>query len=96
VFVVVIVLGRLMSKNKETDYPTLVIKMLDEFRSCNPSLNLSNLIDNRSRAVVPTKLQFDEADIWSDNKKRKFTDSNDFVGVAEISGDDSDLSVLGK
>jgi hypothetical protein len=41
-------------------------------------------------------LQFDEADIWSDNKKRKFTDSNDSAGVAEISANDSDLSVLGK
>ncbi|PNF32552.1 hypothetical protein B7P43_G02419 [Cryptotermes secundus] len=83
-----------MSKNLDRDDPTCVIKMLDEFRSCNPSVNLSNLIDNRSRAVVPTKLQFDESTVSSDNKKRKFTDSNVSVGLGEISADDSDLSVL--
>lgn len=83
-----------MSKNQSTDDPTCVIKMLDEFRSCNPSMNLSNLIDTRSIAVVPTKLQFDESTVSSDNKKRKFTDSSVSVGTAELSADDSDLSVL--
>jgi hypothetical protein len=59
-------------------------------------MNLSNLIDTRSIAVVPTKLQFDESIVSSDNKKRKFTDSNVSAGTAEISADDSDLSVSGK
>jgi hypothetical protein len=65
-----------MSKNQDTDDSTCVIKMLDEFRSCNPSVNLSNLNDNSSIAVVPTKIQFHESTVSSDDEKIKFTVSN--------------------
>jgi hypothetical protein len=85
-----------MSKKQDTDDPTCVIKMLDEFRSCNPSVNLPNLIDNSSIALVPTRLQFDDSVVSGENKKRKFTDSNVSIGTAEISANDSDLSALGK
>jgi len=77
-----------------TDDPTCVIKMLNEFRSCNPTMNLPNLIDSRSITMVPTKLQFDDSVVSNDNKKRKFTDIVS-VGTAEVSTD-SDLSVVGK
>jgi hypothetical protein len=85
-----------MSKNQVTDDPTCVIKMLDEFRSCNPSVNLTNLIDNTSVAVIPKRLQFEDSDLSGDNKKRKCTATEVSIGTTEISADDSDLSVTGK
>jgi hypothetical protein len=85
-----------MSRNQDTDDPTCVIKMLDEFRSCNPSVNFPNLIDNSSVTVVPKRLYFDDSTTSSDSNKRKCTDTNVAIGTTKISADDSHLSVMGK
>lgn len=78
-----------MFESQDTEDPTCVIKMLDEFRQCNPTVNRPNFID---MAVVPTILQFDDCVVSHDSKKRKHTDSNVSVDTAE----DSNISVLGK
>jgi hypothetical protein len=85
-----------MSKSQDTDDPTCVIKMLDEFRKIHPSMNLPNLIDSRNTELVPTRLHFEDSVTSHDNKKRKFTDSNVSVGTADVSAGDSDISVLGE
>jgi hypothetical protein len=85
-----------MSKNQETDDPTCVIKMLGEFRSCNPSVNLPNLIDKSSIAVVIKRLYFDDSAVSGESKRRICTDTNVTIGTTKISADDSDLSVMGK
>ncbi|XP_021932556.1 mitotic spindle assembly checkpoint protein MAD1 isoform X3 [Zootermopsis nevadensis] len=76
-----------MFESQDTEDPTCVIKMLDEFRQCNPTVNRPNFID---MAVVPTILQFDDCVVSHDSKKRKHTDSNVSVDTAE----DSNISVL--
>jgi hypothetical protein len=85
-----------MSTKQDTDDPTCVLRMLDEFRSCNPSANLPCIIDIGSKALMPTRLRFDDSSILTDNKKGKFTDSNVSVSTAEVSVEDLDASVLGK
>jgi hypothetical protein len=85
-----------MSEKQDTDDPTCVLKMLNEFRTCNPSANLPSIIDIGSKTLMPTRLQFDDSSMLTDNKKRKFTDSNVSVSTAEVSVEDLDVSVLGK
>jgi hypothetical protein len=85
-----------MSRKQDTDDPTYVRKMLDDIRFCNPSANLRNVFDIGSTALVPTRLGFDDSVILIDNKKRKLTGSNVSVSTAEVSVEDSDVSVLGK
>jgi hypothetical protein len=84
-----------MSEKQETDDPTCVLKMLDEFRYCNPSVNLPSIIDMRSEALVPTRLRFDDSTTLTDNKEKIFTD-NHSVNTTEVRFDDSDVTVLGK
>lgn len=84
-----------MSKKLDTDDPTCVLKMLDEFRCCNPSVNLPNFIDMRSEALVPTRLRFDDSAVLTDNKEKIFTD-NHSVSRTEVCLDDSDVTVLCK
>jgi hypothetical protein len=83
-----------MSKNQETGDPKCVIKMLNEFRSCNPSVNLPNFIDNSSIAVVAKRLHFNDSAVSGESKRRKCTDTNVSIGMTKISADDSDLSVM--
>jgi len=83
-----------MSEKQDTDDPTCVLKMLDEFR-CNPSVNLPNFIDMRSEAFVPTRLRFDDSTILTDNKEKIFTDSHS-VSTTEVCLDDTDVTLLGK
>jgi hypothetical protein len=85
-----------MSKNQDTDDPTCVIKMLDEFRNCNPSLNLPNLIDETAMALGPTRLQFDDSVVSHDSKKLKITDSSVPVDTAEVCAEELGISVLGE
>jgi len=84
-----------MSEKQDTDDPTCVLKMLDEFRCCNPSVNLPNFIDMRSEALVPTRLRFDDSADLTDNKEKIFTD-NHSVSTTEACLDDSGVTVLGK
>jgi hypothetical protein len=85
-----------MSGKQDTDDPTCVRKMLDEFRSCSRSANVPNIIDIGSTALVPSRLRFDDSVILSDNKKRKFTDNNVSVSGVEVSVEESYVSALGK
>jgi hypothetical protein len=84
-----------MSEKQDTDDPTCVLKMLDEFRCCNPSVNLPSIIDMRSEALMPTRLRFDYSTIVNDNKEKIFTD-NHSVSTTEVCLDDSDVTVSGK
>jgi hypothetical protein len=84
-----------MSEKRDTDDPTCVLKMLDEFRCCNPSVNLPSIIDMRSEALVPTRLRFDDTTILADNTEKIFTD-NHSVSTTKVCLDDSDVTVLGK
>lgn len=85
-----------MSENQDTDDPTCVLKMLDEFRSCNPSVNLPSIIDMGSKTLVPTRLRFDDSTVLTDNKKKIFTDNNVSVSSTEACVEDTDVTVLGK
>ena len=78
------------------DDPACVRRLLDEIWSCNSSASLRNISDVGSAALVPTRLRFDDSFILTDNKKRKFTDSNVSVSRTEVSVEDSDVSMLGK
>jgi hypothetical protein len=84
-----------MSEKQDTDDPTCVLKMLDEFRCCNPSVNLPSIIDMRSEALMPTRLRFDDTTIVNDSKEEIFTD-NHSVRTTEVFLDDSDVTVSGK
>lgn len=84
-----------MSEKQDTDDPTCVLKMLDEFRCCNPSVNLPSIIDMRSEALMPTRLRFDYSTIVNDNKEKIFKD-NHSVSTTEVCLDDSDVTVSGK
>jgi hypothetical protein len=84
-----------MAEKQDTDDPTCVLKMLDEFRCCNPSVNLPSIIDMRSEALVPTRLRFDDSTILAVNKENIFTD-NHSASRTEVCLDYSDDSVLGK
>jgi len=84
-----------MSEKQDKDDPTCVLKMLDEFRCCNPSVNLPSIIDMRSETLVPTRLRFDDSTILTDNKEKIFTDSHS-VSRSEVCLDDSDVTALGK
>ena len=69
-----------MSEKQDTDVPTCVLKMSDEFRS---------------EALVPTGLRFDDSTSLTDNKEKIFTD-NHSVSTTEVRLDDSDVTVFGK
>lgn len=84
-----------MSEKQDMDDPTCVLKMLDEFRSCNPSVNLPSIIDVGSKTLVPTRLRFDDSTVLTENKKKIFTD-NVSVSSTEACVEDSDVTVLGK
>lgn len=84
-----------MAEKQDTDDPTCVLKMLDEFRCCNPSVNLPSIIDMRSEALMPTRLRFDYSPILNDNKEKLFTD-NHSVSTTEVCLNDSDVTVSGK
>ncbi|XP_069687893.1 mitotic spindle assembly checkpoint protein MAD1-like [Periplaneta americana] len=77
--------------NSNTDDPTCVIKMLDEFRSCNPQ-RLPNLTNFETKELIPTRLQFDDSTYGS--KKRKCSDSPLSISVEQDSQDTSDMSIL--
>ena len=78
------------------DDPACVRRLLDEIGSCNCSAGLRNISDVGSTALVPTRLRFDDSFILTDNKKRKFMDSNISVSRTEVCVGDSDVSMLGK
>jgi len=81
-----------MSEKQDMDDPTCVLKMLDEFRCCNPSVNLPSIIDMRSEALMPTRLRFDDSTILTDNKEKIFT-GNHSISTTEVCLDDSELTV---
>jgi hypothetical protein len=85
-----------MSKKQDMDDPTCVLKMLDEFRSCNPSVNLPSIIGVDSKTLVPTRLRFDDSTVLTENKKKIFTGNNVSVSSTEACVEDSDVTVLGK
>jgi hypothetical protein len=77
------------------DDPTCVVKMLDEFRCCNPSVNLPSIINMGSEALVPTRLRFDGSGMMTDSMKRILADKHS-VSTSEGCLDDSNVTVLGK
>jgi len=87
--------GEEMSEKEDTDDPTCVLKMLEEFRCCDPSVNIPSIIDMRSEALMPRRLRFDHSTIVNDNKEKIFTD-NHSVSTTEVCLDDSDVTVSGK
>lgn len=84
-----------MAEKQDMDDPTCVLKMLDEFRCCNPSVNIPSIIKMGSEALVPKRLRFDDSTIVTDNMKKIFTDSHS-VSTSEECVDDSNVTVLGK
>jgi hypothetical protein len=83
-----------MAEKQDMDDPTCVMKMLDEFRCCNPS-NLPGIINMGSEALVPTRLRFDGLGMMTDNMKRIYADRHS-VSTSEGCLDDSNVTVLGK